>query len=182
MEENETPDFFEERDLFGNVIPKIKIADTSDHADLQVELDVEYAGLGIRILAYTIDFAILLLPMLFINNLIFGVSYPHSNIIGKSSLLNFFIWGFYYAFTESSDHQATIGKRICKLKVINEKGEALSFKKAYWHFAFQIFSVLPLGFGIWSIATDKKKQGWHDMMIGSYVIINKSEKSHNPTI
>jgi uncharacterized RDD family membrane protein YckC len=175
-EENGIPDFIEERDLFGNVIPKRKIPlePKDGHAKLP-ELDVEYAGLGIRIVAYILDIAILLFPIFFIDKVAFGFDNPGTDYVAKSSFLNFLIWGFYYAITESSDKQATFGKRICKLKVINAKGEALSFRQAYWHFTLQIVSILPLGFGIWAIATDKKKQGWHDMIIGSYVIISKSK-------
>jgi uncharacterized RDD family membrane protein YckC len=138
-------------------------------------LDVEYAGLGIRILAYVIDFAILILPVLFIDKLVFGVNDPGTNYVAKGSFLNFLLWGFYYGFTESSGSQSTFGKRICRLKVIDENGGKLSFRKAYWHFTLQLVSILPLGLGIFSIASNKKNQGWHDMIIGSYVIVNKSK-------
>jgi uncharacterized RDD family membrane protein YckC len=178
MEENETPDFIPEYDNFGNEIPKLKISDKPVQEEFP-ELDVEYAGLGIRFLAYLLDVLILLLPILFLDKLVFGIDNPGTDYLAKSSFMNFLIWGFYYAFTESSDKQATFGKRILNLKVINEKGYALTFKQAYWHFTLQIVSVLPLGFGIWAIATEKKKQGWHDMIIGSYVIVSKPEHLSN---
>ncbi len=174
MEENETPDFIPEYDNFGNIIPKIKITDEPVEKKLP-ELNFEYAGLGIRIVAYILDAAILILPILFLDKLVFGIDNPETDYIAKSSFMNFLIWGFYYAITESSDSQATFGKRICKLKVINAKGEALTFRQGYWHFTLQIVSILPLGFGIWAIASDKKKQCWHDMIIGSYVIVSKSK-------
>ena len=51
----------------------------------------------------------------------------------------------------------------------------LTFKKAYLRFLAQFISIIPLGFGIWSIATDKKKQAWHDMLLNCYVIKNQKE-------
>jgi uncharacterized RDD family membrane protein YckC len=90
------------------------------------------------------------------------------------NVLAYLVWTLYYGATESSTMQATFGKKICGLMVIDEAGNRLSFKKAAFRFLAQLLSIAPLGFGIWAIANDEKKQGWHDVMLGCYVIKKKS--------
>ena len=176
--ENETPDFIHERDALGLEKPKVIVENTEQVDSIVVEnLDVIYASLGSRILAYFLDVLILILPLLVLENMIFGEEFTSSKDSLWRNLFNMVCWTLYYGLTESSDGQATIGKRICGLKVIDEKGEKLTFKKASLRYLAQILSVLPLGFGIWAIATDSKKQAWHDMLLGCYVIKNKSNGS-----
>jgi uncharacterized RDD family membrane protein YckC len=172
-EDNDTPEYFEERDVFGNVVPKPDLNQIlKDQAEELPLLEVQFAGLGKRLMAFLIDCAILIAPVYFANYIFLRVINSSASDFSKMLTLDFLIWGFYYAFTESSSKQATFGKQICKLKVITYKNGTLTFIQGFWHFAFQFISILPLGFGIWSIIYDKKKQAWHDMMVGCYVIEN----------
>ncbi|MFN7674574.1 RDD family protein [Flavobacterium sp.] len=140
----------------------------------KINLDVNYASLGIRILAYLID-GVFIIPLeLFIEYLIFRNINFEENSMWRN-ILNLSIWTIYYGITESSKYQGTIGKKICGIMVIDVEGNRLTFKKAYLRFLAQFISIIPLGFGIWSIATDKKKQAWHDMLLNCYVIKNQKE-------
>ena len=175
--EKDTPDFFKQRDLFGfeQSETKVEIND-QNQIDAPPDLNVVYATLGSRILAYFLDIIIILIPSILIDLILFGPNFYEPNNSFGLNLVHLIIWTLYYGFTESSEQQATYGKRICKLKVIDEYGKRLSFKKASFRFLTQIISIVPLGFGIWSIATDKKKQAWHDMLLGCYVIDRKENK------
>ena len=142
---------------------------TDIHEVEKINLDVKYAGLGIRILAYLID-GIFLIPVdLVLEYLIFGNIENNENLMIRN-ILNLSIWTIYYGITESSKIQATIGKKICGIMVIDIEGNRLNFKKASLRFLAQFLSIIPLGFGIWAIASDKKKQAWHDMLMECYVI------------
>ena len=64
----------------------------------------------------------------------------------------------------------TIGKRILGLRVISAEKRKISWGQSILReLMFNIgFNVLGLG-SLW-IAFDKKKQGWHDKIAGTYVI------------
>jgi uncharacterized RDD family membrane protein YckC len=150
---------------------------TEINEEEKIDLDVKYSGLGIRILAYFID-GIFIIPIdLLIEYLIFG-NINDNEYLMLRSILNLAIWTIYYGISESSKYQGTIGKKICGIMVIDTEGKKLSFKKAYLRFLAQFISIIPLGFGIWSIASDKKKQAWHDMLMNCYVIKNQKEIKH----
>ena len=60
--ESDIPEFFEERDLLGQVKPKHHITaidGLSDLADHKSDLTIEYAGLRTRLIAYFLDFIFL---------------------------------------------------------------------------------------------------------------------------
>jgi uncharacterized RDD family membrane protein YckC len=111
----------------------------------------------------------------------FGPEFTNPENSFKRNLLNLALWAVYYGFMESSEQQATLGKRICGLKVIDEFGNRLTYRKAILRYLAIIISVLPLGFGIWAIAYDKKKQGWHDALLGCYVVKSKFSNIDNQT-
>ena len=64
--EEEVPDFIHERDVFGQIKPKLSIPEKPEHLGPKKQLDVKYAGLGIRIGAFLLDTLIMFLPA-FIN-------------------------------------------------------------------------------------------------------------------
>jgi uncharacterized RDD family membrane protein YckC len=179
MEENEIPDFFEERDLFGQVKPKLKISEKEILKSQEPVIGEEYAGLGLRILAYIIDIFIMIVPSLLSMFIFIGPDFLHPQHSLKRLLLSITLWGLYYGTTESSDKQGTVGKRIVGIKVIDENGNKLTFKRAVFRYLALYLSVIPLGLGIWTIAKDEKKQGWHDMLTDCYVIMDKQEPSNS---
>jgi uncharacterized RDD family membrane protein YckC len=60
---------------------------------------------------------------------------------------------------------------VTKLRVVDaETGNTLSLGKSVGRYFAYFISFLPLGLGIFWIALDKRKQGWHDKLAGSVVI------------
>ena len=134
------------------------------------ESNERYATFLERLFAFAIDFTIIIIVIL-----IYESIYPISQFSGttrpiNSRLLSFVIWVLYYSLLESSKMQGTIGKWLLSIKVVDDKRQRVSIKIATIRYLSIFFSVIPLGFGIWSILTDEKKQGWHDMIAGCYLI------------
>ncbi len=69
----------------------------------------------------------------------------------------------------------TPGKLLTGLKVTDESGKRLTFKRIMFRQTIGYsFSSLIFGLGFFSIAKDPKKQGWHDKAIGSTVSITQN--------
>ena len=166
------PDFIQERDVFGLVKSKrTSLTKTFKNKSLNVsDLKVIYAGLWIRSLAAFIDliivFAILMIPEIFL----FSFNFSQIDLNSYRFCISLAIWIFYHATFESSVYQATLGKIVLKLKVIDFFGKRISILRATSRCLSVFISVVSLGFGIWYISTDIKKRGWHDLIVGTYVI------------
>lgn len=79
-------------------------------------------------------------------------------------------WWLYFACMESSRYQATLGKMVCGLIVVDQLGQRLSFGQATGRHFAKILSALPLNVGFLWIIFSKTKQGWHDEIAGTYVV------------
>jgi uncharacterized RDD family membrane protein YckC len=93
---------------------------------------------------------------------------------GLGLFLALMFWAFpvwpYYAYFESSGSQATPGKRLFGLRVVDQRGVRLSFGRAsVRHFA-KVLSAMPLYLGFVVIAFNEHKVGLHDVVAGTYVI------------
>jgi uncharacterized RDD family membrane protein YckC len=164
-----------------------------------------YAGFWIRVLAYFIDGLIMLAGsfVLFFFIGFFGgaiLALKGGNIKESSifylilALIGLVSAWLYSAFMESSGNQGTLGKMVCRIKVVDLNGQRISFGKATARF-FAKFSVsLIYSFieillpnlartGLWNIvmflvlviffgwiAFDKRKQGLYDKMVGTLVV------------
>ena len=166
------PDFVKERDVLGQVKSR-RIAGFKGFKYQSVntpDLKVTYAGLGIRSLATFIDliivFTLLLIPEIFL----FSFNFNELDLNSYRVFIGFGAWIFYHATFESSNYQATPGKILLRLEVIDLFGKSISTVRAIFRCLAVFISILPFGLGIWYISTDSKKQGWHDLIAGSYVI------------
>ena len=136
--------------------------------------EVVYAGFWRRIASITIDIVILWVPAS-----LFRWCAPYLGVEGITlEVIDFIylmmVWFLYYGFLESSSRQATLGKQMMGLKVVNYEGERVSFLIAAGRFLTQFISILPLGFGIFMIGWTEKKQGIHDMLLKCVVIRNSA--------
>ena len=171
--QSEIPNFVEERDIFGLIKPKrIEILKTSKPIiNIAVpELKVKYASFGDRLNAFIIDVFIIfaLVSVWDILTKTFRPSLISVQI--QDIVIVTMIWIIYNSIFECSKYQATLGELIFKIKVIDFQGKRLKFIKTLSRSIIALFSILPLGFGIWSIAIDPRKQGWHDKWTECYVI------------
>ncbi len=77
----------------------------------------------------------------------------------------------YHAFLESSEWQATAGKKALGLVVTDLGGARISFARASGrHFAKLITGLIPLGVGYILAGVTEKKQALHDMIAGCLVL------------
>jgi len=82
---------------------------------------------------------------------------------------NLLVWWVYIAAFLSSSWQATPGKRICGLKVVDYNGGRVSFGQATGRY----FAFLPSGMfliGCLMIAWTARRQGLHDMIAKTLVV------------
>jgi len=147
--------------------------------------NVEYAGFGIRLLAWLIDFLVLLF-LSFIIALISGFFIAFlliyvSIVSADSSIVRFlsdFIGGFigfsvtllYFTLFWSSKFQGTPGKIVLGLKIVDVNGNKISYSTALIRYISTFISSLLLGIGYLLIIFDGKKQALHDKFASTYVI------------
>ena len=117
-----------------------------------------YAGFWMRVGAYLLDVLILFIPLGILSLLpILGIVI---DIVG--------IW-LYFALQESSERQATIGKRALNIYVTDLQGRRISFGQATGRYFSKFISSLILGIGYFMAGFTEKKQGLHDMIAGTLV-------------
>jgi uncharacterized RDD family membrane protein YckC len=133
-------------------------------------LSVEYAGFGSRVIAALIDITLVFGILYLLEKILISFNVIAVDAIPFPFGIAVIIWILYNSLFESSFYQATIGKRVLQIKVINLYGKRISFWSAFGRCISTIFSLLPFGIGVWYITTDSKKQAWHDLIAGTYVI------------
>ena len=134
------------------------------------------AGFWKRLAAIFIDSFLLtfiaFVLMFFIGFFIGGMM-SEPEMIAKVSnfgmLINVVIVWLYFAIQESSEKQATFGKRILGIYVTSKDGSRLSFAQAtIRYFSKYLSSILLIGFIM--AAFTKNKQGLHDMIADTLVV------------
>jgi len=117
-----------------------------------------YAGFWMRVGAYLLDIVILFIPLFILTLIpILGII---TNIVG--------VW-LYFALQESSERQATIGKRALNIYVTNLQGGRISFGQATGRHFGKIISTIILGIGYMMAGFTAQKQALHDIMAGTLV-------------
>lgn len=89
---------------------------------------------------------------------------------GFVNILSVVVGWIYFASLESSAKQATFGKTMMGLKVVDLNGNRISFLRATGRHFARILSVLTLLIGYLMVLFTKKRQGLHDMIAGTYVL------------
>ncbi len=143
--------------------------------------NVRYAGFGIRFLAWLID-SFILFFLSFIIGFVFGLVFSFIsfsffsddlfNLIASfiGYLLSFVTGLLYFTLFWSSKSQGTPGKILLGLKVVDAKGNQISYTTSLIRYLSTILSSIPLGIGYLLIIFDSKKQALHDKLASTYVI------------
>jgi uncharacterized RDD family membrane protein YckC len=80
----------------------------------------------------------------------------------------------YYAWFESSRYQATPGKLAVGMIVVDLEGNRISFRKALVRNLSKIVSAAILDIGFIMIGFTEKRQGLHDMIAGTVVVMKNT--------
>lgn len=134
-----------------------------------------FGGFWIRFAAYFVDVVVMLIPTLLISYLLHSIL-PATNK-SEMALVNFIddcvnllVWWVYTSAFLSSAWQATPGKKICRLKVIDYSGNRISFGRATGRYFASLLSALLLFIGYLRIAFNPRRQALHDSIAGTLVI------------
>lgn len=131
-----------------------------------------YAGFWIRTLAYIIDTLIIVILSEIILQFLKYFS-ENSDLSAVAITLPFLI-SFIYMTILWSAAQATIGQKLCGLKVIDEiEGTKITFLRATGRWFALLLAMSILFVGVLMVAFTEDKRGLHDMLAGTYVV--KSE-------
>jgi uncharacterized RDD family membrane protein YckC len=149
--------------------------------------EMEYAGLGKRMGAYLVDMFIVVSLIILLNLILLGSNSSNPYPIYHKLIVPLIIWILYYGLFESSVFQATPGKMLYGLMVTDNSGNRIGFIRSSLRFLSSFLSILPVGLGIWDIEANPRFQGWHDRLLGCYVIMSppvdiKAINSKSPTL
>ena len=156
-----------------------------------------YAGFWWRVLAWFIDSLILGSATLFIDQALGIGRFGHVGILpgsggniinvsdsvdmtmnqslagpafGWPDLIGLLLPIAYYALLESSRWQATLGKRLCRLRVTGLDGGRISLGRAVGRYLGKFLSAFILGIGFLMVAWTQRKQGLHDLLASTLVV------------
>lgn len=141
--------------------------------------EIEYAGFWIRTGATLIDTILFLMiawPLLF---MIYGGDYleisSDSFAIGPADVIINYIFPFVGAVILWVYKAGTPGKLVLGLRVVDATtGEYLGMGQAIGRYLAYIPAMLVLMMGIFWVAWDSRKQGWHDKLAGTVVVRQKN--------
>jgi uncharacterized RDD family membrane protein YckC len=74
---------------------------------------------------------------------------------------------------ESSGVAGTLGKWLRGIRVTSADGQGIPFVKALLRNLIKTVGILVIGLGVIRIIWNEQKQGWHDELVGSFVVAGK---------
>jgi uncharacterized RDD family membrane protein YckC len=129
---------------------------------------MEYAGFWRRLAAYLIDNILIGVVIGILIAILGAIADDAGVVIGYLIAI---VGSFaYFAWFESSEYQATVGKIALGIQVTDLEGNRVSFGKALGRTLAKILSSIILYIGFIMAAFTEKKQGLHDMIAGTLVV------------
>lgn len=137
------------------------------------------ANFGWRLLAYVIDYIIIIVAVMVIGALIAVIErLVTGNVFDAESksidllfrLIGIVVLIFYNATFEATKMEGSIGKFICRLVVVDLKGQRLSFSQALQRNVSKIVSSLVCGVGFLVCLWNPMKQCWHDQIAKTFIV------------
>lgn len=170
------------------LLPQVTTAALEDHA-----------GFWKRVGAYILDAIILYIPQLLIQkafdvdaaketlqqaalnaggdvHLVMAAQQQFYAAIWPAVLLGFMLGWLYFALCESSVWQATLGKLALGIRVTDLQGHRISFPRALGRYPAKMLSAIILGIGFLMVAWTQRKQGLHDMIVGTLVLNGRASE------
>lgn len=143
----------------------------------------EYAGFWLRVWAGAIDVCIECVGALLLSAMVYyamrwfidpsyGLTATTASYVSGIAAIAFLSVGawLYCAFSESSDHRATLGKRIVGLQVVTASGDRLTFGQATVRHFMKFLSLFTAAVGFMMAGWTKRRQALHDMPSDCVVI------------
>jgi uncharacterized RDD family membrane protein YckC len=140
------------------------------------EISMEKAGAGARFGSYILDVIIVNVVALVVGYVLFflGVSVLSTVPTVISTLLSLAISTGY--FTYFFGNGQTLGMKAVKIKLCDTEGTyPIGYVKGFLRWIGMIISGLLIGIGYLWILIDENKQGWHDKIAGTYVVVEKED-------
>ncbi len=163
-----------------------------------------YAGFWKRFGAFVLDSIILSVPMMLVYGVWFVMSLrplmplmaaeassqaPSPELFSAMvqlyggmfafQIISLVVFWLYYSCMESSKYQATLGKMIFGIKVVDNNGKRLTFWHATGRTLGKFISGMTLYIGFLIAGANKHKQALHDIMASAYVV-NKAYQEGEP--
>jgi uncharacterized RDD family membrane protein YckC len=138
----------------------------------EINESTKFAGFWIRVWAYILDYLVILFLLVLIGlivHLIFPGTDPESVEVLEAILVLSVMW-IYFTGLPASSWQATVGKKVAGIKIVDKNGNRISFARATGRFLATFLSVLIFSIGYLMVGLTRRKQGLHDMLAGTYVI------------
>ena len=145
----------------------------------------DFGGFWIRFAAHCVDVVAMLLPTLLLRFLSHSVT-PVATQLGQvvlvlgDTLMSIGVWWTYTSAMLSSPWQATLGKRVCGLKVADYDGNRISFGRASGRYFASFLSGALLGIGFLMITWTRHRQALHDFLAGTVVVTSRWEDAEGP--
>lgn len=144
-----------------------------------LDTDVEYAGFWVRVGASLIDILIMMVaiyPLLWLFyhgdwDLILATGLSEQPQVVWFDILMNYILPFLYTILVWMLWSASPGKILLGMKIVDANtGNPLNLKQALIRYIGYFPAMLVFMIGIFWVAFDKRKQGWHDKMANTVVI------------
>jgi uncharacterized RDD family membrane protein YckC len=148
---------------------------------MNASLKGHYAGFVSRLLAYSIDLAVITVALVATgwlistaNRLVGGINisqtYPQLKTIltGAGALL--FTASYFILFWTAIGQ--TPGKILLGVRIVGQDGKRISFLQAIIRYLGYLLSTLALFLGFGWILIDNRRQGWHDKLARTFVVYN----------
>jgi uncharacterized RDD family membrane protein YckC len=153
-------------------------ANTEQHSSNAIEQAVTVIGFGRRLAAMLIDgLLIALLTFILVVAVAFlavlAASFSQRDQpppVGRLIVLCGALISVVYYVRYWSKSGQTVGKSMLGIKVVSTDGSRVSTGKAVLRYIGYLVSGIVLSLGFLWVAYDRKRQGWHDKIAGTYVI------------
>jgi len=133
-----------------------------------------YGAFGERVVATLIDMVIVGVPVATVERLFelitgkavsFAIQFAYFDVNAETVL-----YLVYATVFLGSDWDATPGKKLLQLKVVDENGRGLSLPRAAGRVLMSMISLVLLPLTWLMLAVDKRKRSLHDRLVGSFVV------------
>lgn len=134
-------------------------------------IDMLIVGFLTFILVVGLSFAILLV------DIITAYKYPDRvfPVDTMTLLLGLIVSIFYFVGSWKKSGQ-TIGKTVMGIRIVRTNGTSLSWGRAFLRYVGYLVSGLVFSLGFLWLAFDRKRQGWHDKIAGTYVLLSDEDR------